>query len=273
MRFISWNLGRSASVSILSELVQVYDPDLLLLYELSPSPEKVLWELNRGRRGSLYYAVVKFTEANQKVWMFSRIERDRLASQKETRRDWTVRYKSPELGTINIMGVHLQSQLHWSIEDQAAHSVKLARHIREVEESTGSQLTLVCGDFNMQPFDNAMVQSTGLHAVMERNIAKKLSRVIDGERYYYFYNPMWSFLGDLGRGEVSGTFYYNSARPINHHWYLFDQLLLRPGLLDCFVDKSLAIITKIGDINLLTKQSLINRKISDHLPILFELNI
>ena len=48
---------------------------------------------------------------------------------------------------------------------------------------------------------------------------------------------MWGFLGDNGCGNVSGTMYYNSSDAINYYWHLYDQVLIRPELIDTFDNK------------------------------------
>jgi len=73
---------------------------------------------------------------------------------------------------------------------------------------------------------------------------------------------------------VSGTHYYSPAKPINYHWNLFDQVIMRPGLIDYFDDGYLDIVTEIKGTSLLTEAGLIDaRHFSDHLPIKFCFNL
>ena len=81
---------------------------------------------------------------------------------------------------------------------------------------------------------------------------------------------MWGFLGN---GVVSGTMYYNSSDHINYFWHMYDQVLLRPELIPFFDDKGLEIVTNIGSENLLSDIGIVNKKYSDHLPIIFTLKI
>jgi hypothetical protein len=60
---------------------------------------------------------------------------------------------------------------------------------------------------------------------------------------------------------------------IEYYWYLFDQVLVRPSMLEEFDEKSLEIVTKIGKHKLLTPSSTIDETISDHLPVIFNLKI
>jgi hypothetical protein len=146
--------------------------------------------------------------------------------------------------------------------------------IDSVESLVGHKQTVVFGDFNMHPFEHGLVQSGGFHTTFERAIARRLVRKVEGVEYDFFYNPMWGFLGDLGKGKVSGTHYYSPAKPINYHWNLFDQVIMRPGLIDYFDDGYLDIVTEIKGTSLLTEAGLIDaRHFSDHLPIKFCFNL
>jgi exonuclease III len=169
--------------------------------------------------------------------------------------------------------LHYQSKRNWNTADQSAHASVLKSEIEKIEDEQGHKRTIVCGDFNMNPFEDGLVQHSGFHAVMEKEIVRRRTRKVLGKEYHFFYNPMWGFLGDLGRGQVSGTMYYSPANSIVYHWNLYDQVLIRPDLINYFNDAGLDIVTQIGSTNLLTQRRRIDPKISDHLPIKFELNI
>ena len=77
-----------------------------------------------------------------------------------------------------------------------------------------------------------------------------------------FYNPMWNLLGDFQY--PPGTYYYKSSQEKTEFWNIFDQVMIRPQLRNRFVDTSLKIITETET------TSLVDKKISDHLPIVFE---
>ena len=68
--------------------------------------------------------------------------------------------------------------------------------IKRAEEKAGHRHTIVIGDLNMSPFEPGMVAANGFHAVSDKNIAAKGSRVVQGTEFDFFYNPMWSCLGD-----------------------------------------------------------------------------
>jgi hypothetical protein len=151
----------------------------------------------------------------------------------------------------------------------------LIQHIRHVEEQNGHKRTIIVGDFNMNPFENGIMNANGLHSIMDRDIAKTGSREVLGAEYEFFYNPMWFFFGDLGRGGVNGTHYYNTSTYLNHFWNMYDQVLVRPDLINNFDDNNLFIIENINGVSLtkVVRSTLrIDDEISDHLPLKFKLN-
>ncbi len=155
-------------------------------------------------------------------------------------------------------------------QDQGFHCVRVAQLIKEAEAKVKHDRTLVIGDFNLNPFEPGMVSADGFHAVMDRNIASKVSRQVQGEECKYFYNPMWRLMGNDMNGSL-GTYYYRGGY-ISYFWNTFDQVLLRPSLLKYFRSDDVSIISQIGDKNLL-KNNRINKSFSDHLPITIKLNI
>ncbi len=97
------------------------------------------------------------------------------------------------------------------------------------------------------------------------------SRRLQKEKYRFFYNPMWNHLGD--RGDISGTFYFDSSEPLCYFWNLFDQVLLRPDLLEGFAPEQVRVLTKVRGVSLLEADGRPDKAMaSDHLPVLLELN-
>jgi hypothetical protein len=203
-----------------------------------------------------------------KIKMFSKFN-DKFVRPIKSNLRYTVReINVPTYPKFNLMCLHYQSKVNWDFSDQAAHSVELNSIINDFEIKTNSSLTLLIGDFNMNPFDFGMVQTTGLHSVMSKEIALKKSRVVDGKEYPFFYNPMWSFYGDHGKGKVNGTIYNTLSKPINYFWNIFDQILIRPDFINFVDEDKIEIITELDNhTKLLKKSQIIDDSISDHLPI------
>ncbi len=112
---------------------------------------------------------------------------------------------------------------------------------------------------------------------MSRSIAGERSRTVLTNPYTFFYNPMWSrmresFNVQTGIYSPPGTYYYRNSDHICYFWNTFDQVLIRPDLLERWDDESLQVISSVLDTSFLTPARHPGGKHgSDHLPILFKL--
>lgn len=129
----------------------------------------------------------------------------------------------------------------------------------------------------MSPFELGMVQAYGFHAVMSRKVAQTQTRQVQGRSYPFFYNPMWGLQGDSTQGPPASFYYSASGKPTAYFWHMFDQVLIRPSLLTYFDDcgnTNPQILVSDGVNSLLTEKGYPNKEqISDHLPLLFRLNL
>ena len=118
-----------------------------------------------------------------------------------------------------------------------------------------------------------MVGARGFHAIASRRIAAKGHRVVEGEAYPFFYNPMWRFFGDAGTGPP-GTYYRRHSDYVEYFWHIFDQVLIRPALLPNFNNEHLRVLTTTGQTDLVTSAGVPAKSVaSDHLPLLFRLRL
>jgi hypothetical protein len=62
----------------------------------------------------------------------------------------------------------------------------------------------------MNPFETGLVAASGLNATMARKIAEKKERTVNARSFPFFYNPMWSLLGDASDGSP-GSYYRSYA--------------------------------------------------------------
>ena len=85
---------------------------------------------------------------------------------------------------------------------------------------------------------------------------------------------MWNLFGDKTPGAPGTYFYPDSGNPFVFFWNMFDQVLIRPELLDEFIYNELKIMTSIEDISLLNSRGVPDKiNYSDHLPIYFKLKL
>lgn len=89
---------------------------------------------------------------------------------------------------------------------------------------------------------------------------------------FSIYNPMWHLMGNYS-SLCKGTYYYSTATK-SFNWYTYDQVLIRPDLIDKFNIENLKILDSINETSLLNKSNVPNKKnISDHLPIKFKIEL
>ena len=182
---------------------------------------------------------------------------------------------------------HLPPKNYRDDYEQRREAEKLAEAIARAEDSAAIQhrRSLICGDFNMNPWDAGMIAANGLHAVMTRSIAEGSDkttggRQVGGRPFRFFYNPMWAQFGEQDGKPVGshyGTYYYSKGHAVTYFWNCFDQVLVRPALMARFQDRKLRILKGVGvpgeeNLSFITAAGVPKEAYSDHLPLLFEID-
>ncbi len=267
--FLFWNTNKKPLEEAIAALVDAHMVDVLILAESSARPVDLLARLNRlGKQGfhltfGLSKGIIVFTGFSSQL-VHPVYETDRISIR---------RLALPARCEILLAMVHFPSKLHWSGDSQAIECTELAREIRTQEEKAGHNRTVVVGDMNMNPFEAGLVSAAGLNAVMTRDLAERRFRTVQSKQYPFFYNPMWNHFGDRHDGPP-GTYYYERSEHICHFWNIFDQVLFRPDLVNRCPSDGVRILTRAGDRSLLAEDGTPNTRLaSDHLPLLFELDL
>ena len=166
--------------------------------------------------------------------------------------------------------VHLNSKIYSDHEAQREILIEQIIHeIKMVEKDIDSENTIIVGDFNINPYDASCIDARYFHGIPIFEETKRKTRTVAGNEYAMFYNPMWRLLGDTK--QPYGTYYHNSGNSINTYWNIYDQVIIRPALRERFVDESLKIVTETKTRYLLDANGHPDKSISDHLPIIFEI--
>ncbi len=169
---------------------------------------------------------------------------------------------------------HFPSKTYQSDISQAFECSELSREIRQTEQEIGHSRTIMVGDFNMNPFEDGIVSANGFNAVMTQGIAERKFRTVQNRKYPFFYNPMWGLFGDALPGRPPGTYYYAGSEHRSFFWNIFDQVLIRPDLMNSFRNEELKILGSDGNDSFMMSYGIPDsRAVSDHLPILFRLRL
>lgn len=264
-RFLFWNINRKPLATLVANLAEIHEIDVVVLAECDTDPATMLQTLNRPPGSGFHYPNAGLC---RKITVFTRFSREFLEPVWESERVSIRKLTLPARTPVLLAAAHLPSKLYWSGESQGIECQELARQIVAEEQKAGHQRTILVGDLNMNPFEAGIVG--GLNSVASRRIAARGTRTVQGREYRFFYNPMWSHFGDA-KGDTAGSYYYDAGEHVNHYWHLFDQVLLRPELAERFDPSRLSIVKSVGGVSLVTEDGRPDHvNVSDHLPLVFE---
>lgn len=269
-RFVFWNMARKPQLTLASAIIHQNQVDVFLTAEFGGDGKQLAERVASGDH-SFRYLPSRTTSGLSLLSAASSCQVQLLAD-------------LPRTAVYEIQGihggepvllflVHLPSKLYQSPEDQTAIAGTLAAEIRRFEIARQTDRTILVGDFNMSPFENGMTGARELHGVCSARIAAEGSRKVRGQSYPYFYNPAWALIASR-RHASPGTYHYSRSGHYEHFWHTFDQVLIRPSLMNAFNLEALQIVTSAGNVSLLDERGRPDMiGASDHLPILFDLDI
>lgn len=269
LTFLFWNIAGNSIEEIISQIAIEQSVDVLILAECNIPLTTLLMSLNKDTK-SIFHS----TRSNCKsIQIFTKFSRKFIIP--------TLEHDRMSIRTINLPGrlpvllvaLHLQSKLFSTTDEQGEETTIISQEIESAEIKVGHENTIVIGDLNQNPFERGLMTARGFNATMSAHIASKKHRTVKGNSYKFFYNPMWGLIGDYN-GDPPGTYYYNSSSHVNYYWNTFDQVLMRPQLIEYFNIQELKILSTYGSKSMLKSSNYPDKKnISDHLPILFKLNV
>ena len=261
MRVLFWNTNKIINInSIISDIVVENNISMIVLAEYVADAD-VLIESLKSEYG---IAINQYYSGCDRIKLFG------VLSNVEARFD-------SDHATIQIIGekdilccVHLNSKIYSDHEEYREILIEqLIREIQNVEKDLNNENTIIVGDFNINPYDMSCISARYFHGIPIYEEAKRKTRIVAGNEYSMFYNPMWRLLGD--KKQPYGTYYHNNNATVNTYWNIYDQVIIRPALRERFVDESLKIITETCTQYLLDVNGHPDKNISDHLPIIFEI--
>jgi hypothetical protein len=271
--FLCWNLNRRPIQHRIAELARSRDVDVLILLECVIQVAELLGALNQEDGPIFHYAPNLAEAPEESIKIFTRFTPEFLDPLEDGPRHTIRRLRLPMCTDILLAAIHLPSKLHTSESSQILACSQWAQTIAEAERRAGHTRTVVVGDLNMNPFEAGVVGAGGFHATMARAQARQGQRTVSGQRYPFFYNPMWGCFGERN-ATPAGTYFYDSSEHVSYYWNMFDQVLLRPGLVDLLSRDGVEIVSRAGVVSLLSASGRPDKSVgSDHLPILFGLEL
>ena len=289
LTFLFWNLDNRNVKATLFRLVQAHNVDVIALAE-SQHPDTTSGAIVSGLNPA--YPAVDYADGGgfcERIRIFTRKPVDGAVALIETDKYTIRRLHLPGYKPVTFVAAHLLSLKEASEQTLTTELELFAADIRRVEDQLAHRRTIVVGDLNQNPFAVGVVSAAGLHGVMSQRIAREETRTVQGRDYPFLYNPMWSRMGERSQpaamthsgesdprwNEPPGTFYYRRADHVCYFWNTFDQVLIRPSLLDFWSDADLHIVTSVDNRSLLAppKNTPGGRFASDHLPIVFSLTM
>jgi len=264
-----WNTNGRAPGAAIGELCRDHRVDILLLAEMETKSALLVTEINRVTGTARTFWELPRRESRIRALTHYAPGEVRPAFD-----DGHVKVLElhPPIGRpLLIVAAHLPSKLWLGEDEQNYRFRRLRKDIEAQEARAGHRNTVVIGDLNVNPFEDALTAADGLQGVMDRTVAARPARMVQGQSWDYFYNPMWSRLGDDSKGPP-GTYWHTGSGLVSHFWNTFDQVLLRPGLLACYDRDGLVVPTHVGDRSIL-HHGADGTGVSDHLPVVLALSI
>ena len=243
--FLFWNLNRKPLETRLGRMSMSHSVDVVCLAECPLPADQVVAALKDS--GDYQEADGSGTELRVFSRLPSRFLRFQFIDQQER---WLLYRVCPAWAPQFLLAVaHLPSKLNIRDATQELTVQPFATDIEMTEDRKGHRRTVLIGDLNMNPFESG-VGAGGLHGVMTRAVAEREERTIQGKEYRMFYR--------------------SAAEAVNYFWNTYDQLLIRPELIDRL--SRLEVLISDGLESLLTTNQLPDKTNgSDHLPLFFRL--
>ncbi len=268
MTILFWNLNNNDVENVLIEMIKENNCDIVILAECKIDLITLCNKINFDIFDDYvcYYEHKPINKSNRlRILKRKRIRFEVLDDSSDYFRIDSLEYDEIKL---IIASVHFVSKLRNNEEEVEEIARNLHRKINEKEKLIGHDFSIAVGDFNANPFEEAIVSASCLHGVPFKEEVKE-ERIVNGEPYKMFYNPMWKV---YARSKPPyGTYHYNTSKLVNFYWNIFDQVIIRPSLIDMMNYDCLNIITKVGDYALVNEACRPIKEISDHLPIIFEI--
>jgi Endonuclease/Exonuclease/phosphatase family. len=264
MKIVFWNINKNENLAVIQKLVEKTTPDLLFLAEC---PKDFALKIKRKIIPEIRPPYIP-PNSKPKIRGFS-ISSNCQTNCIEVSNNRLIFYSIREGEMLLLLGtVHLIDKRNHNDFSQYRQACAIVSDVKKIESAWQKKTsdTILIGDFNMNPFDPGMVVGDAFNSVCSEQIAQKRPRKVNKEKYTYFYNPSWKIYAGVGNC-VHGSYYYHSCKSGEFHWNNFDQVLLRPSILNKY-HHTFEVLHDVLGFDLRDGNKTKGNKISDHYPIM-----
>ena len=296
MRLIYWNINnqippfqdklktlivdKDIDVLILSENKKISDSELtkdtdFISVPLSVNNKKIRW-INVYYKKNDNYKITHHTEYTEEEEVESKTGSTKTKKRQVNRVQ--IFKISGNIPDTYFACIHFPSKLY---HDDITHLQIVQNYINKIHNATtDTDRLFIVGDFNMDPFDYAMVEPKGFNAHNNRELVTTDSQLKFGTHNKLYYNPSWTLLGDFvnkmdytKNKRTGGSFFYKDKVSRNLYWHLIDQIIMRKSIIDEFISDDLEIIENEDLKTELLKVKTKGENKIDHFPLKFSFNL
>lgn len=257
LNFLFWNLRRNAIEDYVIDCLAENNIDIAAFSEYEGIDFSKI-EITLGN----FYRRIQGVQVGGKVSLF--VKKSLVVEVVQQQHRYNIYIVKTGVKDYILSTIHLEDRRNNTTADRIATINNLVTDIEKTEELLKCNNTIVIGDFNANPYDEELLSRYAFNAVLFKNVINSSEITTSkGLKRKRFYNPILNYISeDTG---MYGSFYHaqNHNTP---YWHCLDQVLVRKSLVNCVVD--MKYLKEINSRELLNKIAP-NKKISDHLPLMF----
>jgi hypothetical protein len=200
--FLLWNVGKKLLDELVQNLIRQLRIDIVLLFESAHGKSQLdrllLAEgFSRQKSPDRFGVFIRDDQTLRKL-------RNQVGARASLWK-WTAPSGNDGLFVL----LHGPDRLHHDDGTRRVFFRRVADAVRRCEKNRGNQRTVIAGDFNAQPFEPAMTDSDGLHALGLRAVSAETTRMVQGvgKPADFFYNPMWRAYGHREHPDAGAATY------------------------------------------------------------------
>ena len=259
LSILFWNLKRNTVEDYIVNCIVENNIDIAVFSEF----EGIDFAKIKNNLGKMYCRILAVQD-DRKVTMIAKTTISIKAVQQQNR--YSIYSVETAVKNYLLAAVHLEDRRNYKAAERIETIKCLVADIEQTEVLLKCSNTVVIGDFNANPYDEELLSKYAFNAVLFKSIIDKNELTNSNSlKKKRFYNPILHYISE--DNEMYGSFYHEKEY-MTPYWYCLDQVLVRRSLADKV--EHIEYLKKINAKDLI-ENTIPNRKISDHLPLLVNL--